>query len=62
MKDEWKSAYLKFGGQCVMIRGQLLMLMWHADKLDSPDLVRSSEVHIAAECEIYPCVSLLQMP
>ena len=26
------------------------------------DLVRSSEVHIGAECEIYPCVSLIQMP
>ena len=39
MKDVWKSARVEVGEPCVMISGILLMPVWPADSLDSPDTV-----------------------
>ena len=36
LKGVWRSAGMKSGEQCVMISGPLLMQLWPADSLGSP--------------------------
>ena len=40
-RAEWKCATTTSGGQCVMIPGAVLMLMWLADSWDMPVMVRA---------------------
>lgn len=35
VKAEWKSASMRLGAQCVTILGELWMLVWSAEWLDS---------------------------
>jgi len=41
LKDELKYATMQYGEQCVMTTGTMLMQMWSADSLDSPQQVKS---------------------
>jgi len=39
LRVELKCATMRCGAQCVMTSGELLMLLWSADSLDSPQQV-----------------------
>ena len=47
MKDEWRCAKVDSGELCVMIFGDLQMLVWYAGSLVTQDTVRESllELH-----------------
>ena len=49
VKDVWRCAELMPGAQCVMTSGILLMLLWCANNLASPDTVSLSHACIV-EC------------
>ena len=57
-KEELKSAEDKYGEQCVMISGALLMLMWCADNLDTLLLVGLTN-YLLKVCLIYAIFQVL---
>ena len=42
MRDEWRCARVDSGGLCVMIFGDLQMLVWYAGSLATQDTVRNA--------------------
>ena len=44
MRDEWRCARVDSGGLCVMIFGDLQMLVWCAGSLATQDTVRFSHI------------------
>ena len=51
MRDEWRCARVDSGGLCVMIFGDLQMLVWYAGSLATQDSVRL--LHICKKYTMY---------